>query len=329
MIPILAASLAAYALRRIGQAVPLILAMILVNFLLIHLAPGDPVTIHLGSMGTSQEYVEAVRERLGLDRPLAMQFLIYVGNVMRGDLGFSYVSQEKVLSLILARVPATLLLVGSSLLLASVLGVLLGVIAARRPYSLADNLSSVLALTGYSIPVFWFGQLLLMLLSLQLGLFPAQGMISLRTVPTGAGYYLDVAHHLALPVVALGLRYLAVNSRYARASMLEVLSLDYVTTARAKGLSERVVFFRHALRNALLPVVTLFGINLGVVFAGAVLTEAVFAWPGLGMLMLNAVYARDYPVLLGLLLVISTMVILANLLTDVLYAVLDPRIQLE
>jgi ABC-type dipeptide/oligopeptide/nickel transport system permease component len=301
--------------------------MIIVNFLLIHLAPGDPVTIFLGNLGTSQEYVQAVRERLGLDQPISVQLLIYMGNILRGDLGFSYVSQERVLTLILGRVPATLLLVGTALVLSSVFGVILGVISARRPYSLADNLNSFLALIGYSIPVFWLGQLLLMFLSLKLGLFPAQGMVSLRRMPTGLSYYLDVGHHLILPVLALGLRYLAVNSRYARASMLEVLSLDYVTTARAKGLPERRVFYRHALRNALLPVTTLFGINLGVIFAGAVLTEAVFAWPGLGMLMLNAVYARDYPVLMGLLLVISTMVILANLVTDILYAFLDPRIQ--
>jgi len=322
-------SLGSYILRRILQAVPLILGMIVVNFLLIHLAPGDPVSIFLGNLGTSQEYVQAVRERLGLDKPIAVQLLIYMRDVLRGDLGFSYVNQEHVLTLILERVPATLLLVGTSLILASVFGVILGVISARRPYSLADTLSSFIALIGYSIPVFWFGQILLMFLSLQLGLFPAQGMVSLRRIPSGVSYYLDVGHHLALPVLALGLRYLAVNSRYARASMLEVLNLEYVTTARSKGLTERRVFYRHALRNALLPVVTMFGINVGVVFAGAVLTEAVFAWPGLGMLMLNAVYARDYPVLMGLLLVISTMVILANLLTDTLYAFLDPRIQLQ
>lgn len=322
-------SLGSYILRRTLQAIPLILGMIVVNFLLIHLAPGDPVSIFLGNLGTSQEYLEAMRARLGLDKPIAVQLLIYMGGILRGDLGFSYVNQEHVLTLILERVPATLLLVGTALILASVFGVILGVISARRPYSLADTLNGLLALIGYSVPVFWFGQLLLMFLSLELGLFPAQGMVSLRRMPSGIGYYLDVGHHLALPVLALGLRYLAVNSRYARASMLEVLSLEYVTTARSKGLTERRVFCRHALRNALLPVVTLFGINIGVVFAGAVLTEAVFAWPGLGMLMLSAVYARDYPVLMGLLLVISTMVILANLLTDILYAVLDPRIQLE
>jgi ABC-type dipeptide/oligopeptide/nickel transport system permease component len=321
--------LGSYILRRILQAIPLILGMIVVNFLLIHLAPGDPVSIFLGNLGTSQEYVQAVRERLGLDKPIAVQLFIYMRDVLRGDLGFSYVNQEHVRTLILERVPATLLLVGTSLLLASVFGVILGVMSARRPYSLADTLSSFVALIGYSIPVFWFGQILLMFLSLQLGLFPAQGMVSLRRIPSGMRYYLDIGHHLALPVLALGLRYLAVNSRYARASMLEVLNLEYVMTARSKGLSESRVFYRHALRNALLPVVTMFGINLGVVFAGAVLTEAVFAWPGLGMLMLSAVYARDYPVLMGLLLVISTMVIVANLLTDVFYAFLDPRIQLE
>jgi peptide/nickel transport system permease protein len=318
-----------YSVRRIIQAVPLLLGIIVLNFLLIHLAPGDPVTIFLGDLGTSQEYVQAVRARLGLDRPLPVQLALYLGNVVTGDLGFSYVNQEKVLILILERVPATLLLVGTALAFASVIGVVMGVMSARKPYSLTDNLNAFLALIGYSIPVFWFGQLLLMAFSLQTGLFPAQGMVSLRRIPTGFGYLLDVAHHLVLPAIALGLRYLVVNSRYARASMLEVLGLDYIRTARAKGVPERRVFYRHALRNALLPVTTLLGINVGVIFAGAVLTEAVFAWPGLGMLMLNSVYARDYPVLMGLLVVVSTMVILANLATDLLYAVLDPRIQLE
>ena len=318
-----------YVARRVLQAIPLLLGIIVLNFLLIHLAPGDPVTIFLGDLGTTQEYVQTIRARLGLDRPLPIQLLIYTKNVMLGDLGFSYVNQEKVLTLILERVPATLLLVGTALALASIFGVILGVMSARKPYSLMDNLNSFVALFGYSVPVFWFGQLLLMYCSLQIDLFPAQGMVSLRRTPTGFGYLLDVGHHLVLPVFALGLRYLVVNSRFARASMLEVLSLDYITTARAKGLPERRVFYRHALRNALLPVATLLGINVGVIFAGAVLTEAVFAWPGLGMLMLNSVYARDYPVLMGLLVVVSSMVILANLATDILYAFLDPRIQLE
>jgi len=199
--------------------------MVVVNFLLIHLAPGDPVSIFLGNLGTSQEYVQAVRERLGLDKPIVVQLLIYMRDVLRGDLGFSYVNQVHVRTLILERIPATLLLVGMSLILASVFGVILGVISARRPYSLADTLSSFIALIGYSIPVFWFGQILLMFLSLKFGLFPAQGMVSLRRMPSGMKYYLDVGHHLALPVLALGLRYLAVNSRFARASLLEVLGL--------------------------------------------------------------------------------------------------------
>ena len=316
-----------YIFRRILQVIPVVLGIIVVNFVLIHIAPGDPVTIFLGSMGTSQEYVQAVRERLGLDKPLYTQLFIYVMSVLRGDLGFSYVSQEPVLKLIVERMPATLLLVGTSLILSSILGVILGVISSRKPYSLIDNINTLIALIGYSIPVFWLGQILLMYLSLRLGLFPSQGMLSLREIPSGISYYFDLGHHLMLPAFALGLRYLAVNLRYTRASMLEVLGLDYITTARSKGLTERTVFYKHALRNALIPVVTLFGINLGVVFAGAVLTETVFAWPGLGMLMMNAVYARDYPVLMGLLLVISAMVILSNLVTDIVYSFLDPRIE--
>lgn len=319
-------SMWSYILRRTLEAFPLLLGMIVVSFLLIHLAPGDPVTVFLGSLGTSEEYVQAVRERLGLDKPLPLQLLIYTKNVIYGDLGFSYVSQEPVLSLIADRIPATLLLVGTSLVLSSIFGVILGIVSSRKPYSWVDSINTLIALVGYSIPVFWFGQILLMFLSLRLNLFPAQGMLSVREIHSGLRYYLDLGHHLALPVFALGLRYLAINSRYARASMLEVLGLEYITTARSKGLSERTVFYKHALRNALLPVVTLFGMNMGVVFAGAVLTETIFAWPGLGTLMLSAVYSRDYPVLMGLLLVITTVVIFVNLVTDIVYSFLDPRI---
>lgn len=319
-------SMWSYILRRTLEAFPLLLGMIVVSFLLIHLAPGDPVTVFLGSLGTSEEYVQAVRERLGLDKPLPLQLLIYTKNVLRGDLGFSYVSQEPVLSLIADRIPATLLLVGTSLVLSSIFGVILGIVSSRKPYSWVDSINTLIALVGYSIPVFWFGQILLMFLSLRLNLFPAQGMLSVREIHSGLRYYLDLGHHLVLPVFALGLRYLAINSRYARASMLEVLGLEYITTARSKGLSERTVFYKHALRNALLPVVTLFGMNMGVVFAGAVLTETIFAWPGLGTLMLSAVYSRDYPVLMGLLLVITTVVIFVNLVTDIVYSFLDPRI---
>lgn len=320
-------SIGSYVIWRTLQVFPVVLGIIIVNFLLIHIAPGDPVTIFLGSMGTSQEYIQAVRVRLGLDEPLHIQLIIYIKNVLLGDLGFSYVNQEPVLKLIVERIPATLLLMGPALILSSILGVILGVISSKKPYSWLDNINTLIALIGYSIPVFWFGQIILMFFSLRFDLFPSHGMSSLRHIHSGFRYYLDLGHHLALPVLALGFRYLAVNSRYARASMLEVLELDYITTARSKGLKERTIFYKHALRNALLPVVTLFGINLGVVFAGAVLTETVFAWPGLGMLMLNAVYARDYPVLMGLLLVVSAMVILANLAVDIAYSFLDPRIQ--
>jgi len=210
-----------------------------------------------------------------------------------------------------------------------VLGVVLGVISARRPYSLLDNLNSFLALIGYSIPVFWLGQLLLMFLSLKLNLFPAQGMVSLRRMPTGLSYYLDVGHHLVLPVLALGLRYLAVNSRYARASMLEVMRSDHVTVARAKGLSERAVTIRHIFRNAMLPIVTIIALDIPNLLGGAVITEQIFQWPGMGMMTIRATNLRDYPMLMGILLVSAIMILASNLIGDVLYAVVDPRIRYD
>ncbi len=317
-----------YIFRRVVQAVPLLLGIVVVTFCLIHLAPGDPTMTLIGEYQAAPEYVASVRAQYGLDRPLPVQLLYYLANTLRGDLGYSFVMKQPVLGVIAERVPATLLLMLVALAYATLAGIVLGVVSAKRQHSAVDQLFTLLSLVGYSLPVFWLGQVLLITLSLKLSLFPAQGMQSLREPLSGAAYWRDLLHHLVLPAFALGLSYLAINTRFVRASMLEVLSADYIRTARAKGLREQVVTYKHALRNGLLPLITMTGLNLGFLLAGAVLTEIVFAWPGLGRLMYDSIYARDYPVLMGMFILISLGVIVANLLTDILYSVCDPRIRM-
>ena len=318
-----------YACRRMAHAVPLILGVVVVNFTLIQLAPGDPILALIGEYQASPEFVQSVRHQFGLDRPLPVQLGLYLWNLLQGDFGFSFALKQPVLDVILDRVPATLLLMGVALLYATICGALFGVISSRRQYSVADNCFTVVALIGYSMPVFWLGQILLILFGLQVPIFPAQGMESLRESYTGIARALDILHHLVLPAFTLGLGYLAVDVRFTRASMIEVMSQDYIRTARAKGLSERAVFYRHALRNALIPLVTITGLNFGFLLAGAVLTETVYAWPGLGRLMYDSIYARDYPVLMGMFVVISVMVIVVNFATDIVYSILDPRIRIR
>ena len=319
-------SLLAYTLRRLLQAIPLIFVIILINFFLIHAAPGNPVDFLIGSMDASAEYIDDLRREFGLDQPLWVQFWLYVAKVAQFDLGYSLRFRAPVLDLILGRLPATLLLMGTALIISSLLGVLLGVLAARRPYGAVDNTATVAALAGYSMPVFWLGQLMLLLFSLQLGWFPTQGMYSLRAPSEGWGRVLDIAHHLVLPAACYSIYNLALVFRLTRVKMQETLALDFITTARAKGLAESRVVLVHALRNALLPVITVIGMNFGFMLAGSVLTETVFAWPGMGRLLYEAIGARDYPVLMGLFTVLSVMVIAANVLTDIAYAIVDPRV---
>jgi len=317
-----------YAGRRMVHAVPLVLGVVVVNFTLIHLTPGDPILALIGEFQASPEYVQQVRQQFGLDQPIPVQLGLYLLNLLRGDFGYSFALKAPVLEVIVDRVPATLLLMGVSILYATLCGALFGVISSRRQYSHTDNFFTLVSLIGYSMPVFWLGQILLILFGLKLPIFPAQGMESLRESYTGLARGLDILHHLVLPAFTLGLGYLAVDVRFTRASMLEVMSQDYIRTARAKGLSERAVFYKHALRNALIPLVTVTGLNFGFLLAGAVLTETVFAWPGLGRLMYSSIYARDYPVLMGMFVVISVLVIAVNLLTDIVYSILDPRIRI-
>jgi peptide/nickel transport system permease protein len=314
-----------YLLRRLAQVLPTVAGLLVLNFCIIHLAPGDPV-IALGGEHGDAAYYAFLRARFGLDRPLPEQLLTYVANVLRGDLGTSFVHGRSVASVIAERLPATLLLVSTALVLSSVAGVGLGTLAARYRRRPADIALNTAALLGYATPSFWLGQIALIALAVGSGLFPVQGMTDARNPQTGLAHLMDVLHHLALPAIVLAVNELALTTRLVRTGLLEAFGADYVRAARAKGLSESHVI-RHALRNVMLPIITVIGSRAGMFLSGAVLVEVVFAWPGLGRLLLSSLLSRDYPVLLGMFLVISIGVILANLITDLAYARLDPRIR--
>lgn len=308
--------------------VPMLLGIVVVLFMLIHLAPGDPIVALAGEYGDAA-YYESMRVKFGLDRPISEQLLVYLTNVLRGDLGISYTYGQPVMRIILSRLPATLLLMVTALVVSSVVGIALGVLAAHRPHSLRDIGISSLCLMGHAVPVFWLAQMLIMLLALRLDLFPVQGMTTAREHYEGVRYGLDIFRHMVLPVVALTAQQLALTARLTRTSMLEVLDQDFILTAHAKGMPEWYVVRRHGLRNALLPVVTVIGGRMGFMFAGAVLTETVFAWPGIGRLLIAATLNRDFPILMGLFIVISVAVLVSNLVTDIAYAFLDPRIRYQ
>jgi peptide/nickel transport system permease protein len=311
-----------------AQAVPIVLGIAVFNFALLHLAPGDAADVLAGEAGgATPEYVQQLRSRFGLDQPLPVQLGRYLLNVARLDLGFSFRHNMPVSELIFSRLPATLLLMVSAIALAFGLGVLLGVTAARRVNRLADNLISVAALLVYATPIFWLGLMMILLFSVHLGWLPSGGMVTVGADLAGLARAADVARHVVLPAVALSLFYTALYTRLMRASMLEVFNLEFVTTARAKGLGERAVAWRHVLRNALLPMVTMLGLQTGSLLGGSVLVETVFGWPGLGRLAFEAVLQRDHNLLLGILLLSSVLVVAVNMVVDMLYAVLDPRIE--
>ncbi|MDQ0013962.1 peptide/nickel transport system permease protein [Variovorax boronicumulans] len=318
-----------YAASRLLQALGLVLAVVVLNFVLVHAAPGDPVeTIAGASGGMSPELMAQLRTQYGLDQSLPVQLGVYLGKVARGDLGYSYFFNLPVTAMIAERVPATLLLVLSAVLLAFFVGTALGVLSSRKPNGWLSQFITVLSLVGFAAPVFWLGIMLVILLASVFPILPVAGMRSIDS--TGGGGLkdmLDVAHHLVLPTLTLSLVYLAQYSRLARSSMLDVLGSDFIRTARAKGLADRVVLYKHALRNALLPVVTVLGLQFGNVLAGAILVETVFNWPGLGRLAFESVLRRDYPTILGVLLFSSVVVVVMNQLTDLCYRFIDPRIK--
>ena len=315
--------------RRGGNGLALLLAVLILNFTLIHIAPGDVADTIAGDMGGADAEVMAqIRSDYGLDRPFHEQLFAYVSKLTRLDLGYSFFFNRPVTELLLERLPATLLLVLSAQVLAIMLGTVLGVIAARRPNGMLSHGVTIFALLGFSAPVFWTGIMLIILFCSVFPIFPVAGMVD---VTVEGGWFvkaLDVLHHLFLPMVTLSSIFLALYSRLARASMLDVLGTDYVRTAQAKGLSEFQVVYKHALRNALGPVVTLAGLQFSGIVSGAVLVETVFSWPGLGTLAFQAITARDTPMVLGILFFSSLVVIVANLLTDLVYSFIDPRIRI-
>lgn len=315
--------------QRIVWGLILLLAVLVLNFSLIHLAPGDPADVIAGEMGGATEEVLAdIRNFYGLDRPFHEQLATYVWRVVQGDLGHSYYFNQPVTDLILDRTGATILLVVTALVLALFVGTFLGIFAAQNPNGLLSHAVTVIALLGYSLPVFWTGIMLLILLAAPpVDLFPIAGMYDVTRDDGAWGYVLDVLHHLVLPVITLSTIYLAFYSRLSRASMLDVLGADYIRTARAKGLNERVVVYKHALRNGVLPVVTFAGLQFSQLFSGAVLVETVFSWPGLGTLAFDSILRRDSPMLLGILFFSAMIVIVANILTDISYRLIDPRIR--
>ena len=316
---------------RLAKALFVVLGVVIINFFLIRLAPGDPAAVLAGQAGAGDPaYLESLRVSFGLDKPVLVQLYLYLKGVVQLDFGFSYRNHVPVLELILERLPATFLLMSVAFVFSIVLGVALGVVAAKARFSnrrrWLDSAVMSGALVLYATPLFWLALMGVLLFSVVLGWLPAFGMESVGSTRTGLARVQDIASHLILPTVTLGCFFMAFYVRLTRASMLEVIGMDFVKTARAKGVSSSSIIRRHVLRNALLPVITFAGIQLGQMAGGAVLTETVFAWPGIGRLMFDALLQRDYQLLLGIFLVTSMMVVAFNLLTDVIYRLIDPRI---
>ncbi|WP_372399074.1 ABC transporter permease subunit [Azospirillum sp. HJ39] len=330
-----------FILTRVSLVIPTFLGITFLTFILIRLVPGDPIEVRVGERGIAPERLAVLRHELGLDRPLWQQFLDYVGNVLSGDFGLSLITHNSVLSEFLTLFPATLELALCAMLFATLIGLPAGILAAVKRGSLFDHGVMGASLTGYSMPIFWWGLLLILFFSVGLGWTPVSGRLDLvHYIEPVTGFMLidtlmageyeafrSALGHLVLPTVVLGTVPLAVVARMTRSAMLEVLGEDYIRTARAKGLDSGRVIGMHALRNALIPVVTVIGLQVGTLLGGAILTETIFSWPGVGKWLIESINRRDYPALQGGVLLIATSVILVNLLVDVLYGVLNPRIR--
>lgn len=315
-----------FLVRRLLQSVLLLFIVLTITFFLLHLAPGDPMSRYYNP-DISPDTVRHIKESLGLDRPLYEQYFKWMGSFARGDFGVSLRYLRPVRDVLGEAIPNTLRLTVVALLLHIVLGLTLGILSAAKRYSVFDRANTIAALFVYSIPSFWLALMLILVFSLKLGLLPSSHMQSVDTEGLGAcALFFDRARHLVLPAFVLGVASAASTARYMRGSMLDVLREDYIRTARAKGLPESRVFLKHAFRNAALPVVTIVGLSLPFLFGGAVIVETIFAWPGMGRLAVDAIYARDYPVVLAINFVVAAIVIIANLLTDVAYGLLDPRL---
>lgn len=317
-----------FILTRLLQAIPVVLGVVVLNFLLLQLAPGDAATVLAGEAGGAPpEYVEQLRARFGLDKPVLVQLGLYLKNILLLDLGFSFRNNAPVLGLILDRLWPTLLLMGATFVVSVGGGVILGVIAALGVRTWRDHLISITAVIAYATPLFWIGLMLILVFSIRLDWFPTSGMENVVAFHEGWARVVDIAHHLVLPTITLSLFYLALYTRLMRATVLEQRGAEYATTARAKGLTERAITLRHVLRNALLPVITMAGVQVGALLGGSVVVETVFAWPGLGQLAYQSLFARDFNLLLGIFFLSACLVVIVNIIVDVIYVLLDPRIR--
>lgn len=332
-----------YIVKRILWAIPTLLGVSIIIFSMVHLAPGDPALVMLGEHA-NKESVEALREQMGLNKPLIEQYFMFIFNAMQGDFGVSITSGQPVIDEFLERFPATIELATTALILATILGLFAGIISAVKRYSIFDYASMTAALAGVSMPVFWLGLMLIYLFAVQLGWLPVSGRLGYEYYIEEdlTGFYLidslimkdydafkDVVRHLILPAFALGTIPMAIIARMTRASMIEVSKEEYVRTARAKGCSKMRVIMIHTLKNALMPVVTVIGLMLGTLFAGSILTETTFSWPGIGKWIVNAVNQRDFPIIQSTTLIIATIFVVVNLIVDLLYAVINPKIRLS
>ena len=316
-----------YIFRRLIQLIPLLIGVSLISFFVMHLAPGDPTALFINPNVDPQELAR-IRANWGLDQTVIVQYFYWLGNALRGNFGVSYTTGLPVMQEIVERLPATLLLMISSYILTLLITIPLGVISAVKKGSWFDNLVTVISFAGMATPTFWFGLMLMLLFSVQLGWLPAVGMYDVGMRDGGWGMRAwDVVRHMILPLLTMTLLGLAGMTRYQRAAMLEVLNQDYIRTARAKGLPERVVIFKHALRNALIPIVTILGLSLPDLFGGAFIIETIFAWPGMGRLGVMAIFQRNYPLIMGITVFSAVLIVLGNLLADMAYAWVDPRIR--
>ncbi|TDO87806.1 peptide/nickel transport system permease protein [Halanaerobium saccharolyticum] len=331
-----------YIIKRLLALIPILIGVAVIVFLIVHLIPGDPAQTMLGERATT-EALQRLREQMGLNDPLPVQFWRYVKDLLRGDLGRSIMSNNPVSSELAQRFPATLELSFFAMMFAVLVGVPAGIFASINQNSWFDNLSMLIALIGVSMPIFWLGLMFIWLFAVELGWFPPSSRIGvgLNFTPITNLYVLDsilqlnfnalknVLHHLVLPAVALGTIPMAIIARMTRSSMLEVLKKDFIRTAYAKGLMKKIVIFKHALKNAMVPIITVVGLQFGVLLGGAVMTETIFSWPGLGKFLVDAIYARDFPIVQGGILFFAGVFVIVNLIVDLSYALVDPRIQYE
>ncbi len=332
----------AYIIRRIFLLIPTLLGISIIIFLMMHITPGDPAELLLGERAT-EPALEALREHLGLNEPLYVQYGMFLKRLMKGDLGETIWTRQKVWTEVKQRFPATIELSLAAMLISTFLGIILGIISATKQYSVFDYVSMLGALVGVSMPIFWLGLVLMLIFSLNLGWFPMSGRLSVGIdLNTITNFYIldalltrnwaafkDTLWHITLPAITLSTIPMAIVARMTRSSMLEVLRQDYIKTAKAKGLSPRVVVLKHALRNALIPVITVIGLMFGILLAGAILTETIFAWPGVGKWLYDAVLQRDYMVIQGGTLFVAGIFVIINVIVDVLYAVINPKISVQ